>query len=67
MRTLPANLLLRKCLHPGALAGAQGGVQGGHCQAEGRQGSFFVVILVIFVIISIPSVLVMTKAFCTVL
>jgi hypothetical protein len=46
MRAVLASLLLRECLHPGALAGTQGGVQGGCCQAEGSQGGIFVVALI---------------------
>jgi hypothetical protein len=45
MRAVLASLLLWKCLHSGALAGAQGGVHGGCCQAEGRQGGLIVLVL----------------------
>jgi hypothetical protein len=45
MRTVFASLLLRECLHPGVLAGTQGGVQGGCCQAEGCQESIFIIVL----------------------
>jgi hypothetical protein len=51
MRAMFASLLLRKCLHSGTLADAQGTVQSGCCQTEGRQGKI-VIILFLFVIMT---------------
>jgi hypothetical protein len=60
-------VLLRECVHSCALAGAQGGVHGGRCQAEGREGSsIFILVVFVFVIviISITGVVAMTQFFC---
>jgi hypothetical protein len=59
------SLLLRECLHSGALAGAQGGVHGGCCQAKGPQGGIFVIaprflftMIVIHVIVGMSVILI---------
>jgi hypothetical protein len=58
MRTVFASLLLRECLHPGALASAQGGVHGGCCQAEGCRGIIIIIITIIIIIIIIIIVII---------
>jgi hypothetical protein len=49
-----------ECVHSNALAGAQGGVYGGCCQAEGRQGDTIIVVLFIFTIIMIVILVLLT-------
>jgi hypothetical protein len=46
---------MRECLHSGALAGAQGGMQGGCCQAGGGRRDIIVSIVVIVIVIIIVT------------
>ena len=58
MCPLSESLLLRECVHTGALAGAQGRVYGGCCQAESCRRDNIIFVIISVVVISVIVILI---------